>query len=115
MKKQWRCFFCDAVFTNREKAAEHFGVDLCEADVPACKLMQYQERFIQYVRGLEEEIRQYQDDNKPLQRAMWDLEATIHDKTIAAEQQGYDKAVAEMKRQGYCPEPKKHEFERSTE
>lgn len=109
MKKQWRCFFCDEVFTSRDKAAQHFGVfEACEADEPACKLMQHQERFIQYVRGLEEEIRLYQDDNQPLQRAIWDLEATIADKVRTAEEQGYAKAVNDMQKQGYCPEPQRH-------
>lgn len=109
MQKQWRCYFCDEVFRSKEKAADHFGVfEACEADMPACKLMQHQERFIQYVRGLEQEVRQYQDDNQPLQRAMWDLEATITDKVRMAEEQGYAKAVADMQKQGYCPEPQRH-------
>ncbi len=108
-KKQWRCFFCNDVFTDHGKAAEHFGVfEACEADEPACKLMQHQERFIQYVRGLEQEIRLYQDDNQPLQRAIWDLEATIADKIKTAEEKGYNKAVADMQSQGLCPEPAKH-------
>lgn len=107
--KTWRCFFCDDVFRSRESAARHFGkFDACEADEPACKLMTHQERFIEYVRGLEDEIRQYQDDNKPLQRAIWDLEATISDKIKHAEEQGYSKGVKDMMAQGWCPEPDKH-------
>lgn len=107
--KRWRCFFCDEVFRSHDKAAQHFGVfEACEADEPACKLMQHQERFIQYVRGLEEEIRLYQADNQPLQRAIWDLEATIADKVRIAEQRGYDKGVSDMKSQGLCPEPQRH-------
>lgn len=30
----WRCFHCDAVFTDAEKAAEHFGR---RDEAPACK------------------------------------------------------------------------------
>lgn len=106
----WRCFFCNEVFKHKDKAAQHFGVfEACEADVPACKLMQHQERFIEYVRGLEQEIRLYQDDNTPLQRAMWDLEATISTKVKEAEEKGYNKAVQDMTSQGYCPEPAKHQ------
>lgn len=35
--KEWRCFFCDELFVDREKAAEHFGSrsydpPLCLAD-----------------------------------------------------------------------------------
>ena len=110
MRKQWRCFFCDEVFTSRDKAAQHFGVfEACESDEPACKLMQHQERFMEYVRGLEQEIRLYQDDNTPLQKAMWDLSDTINSKVKKAEEKGYSKAVHDMMRQGYCVEPSKHD------
>lgn len=33
-KKEWRCFQCDEVFTEREKALLHFG--LMEAVPPRC-------------------------------------------------------------------------------
>lgn len=109
-RKQWRCYFCDEVFRSKEKAALHFGVfNACEADEPACKLMQHQERFIEYVRGLEEEIRQYQNENTPLQLAMFDLQDDMNRKIQKAEEVGYNKAVQDMKKQGYCPEPQKHE------
>lgn len=109
MKKQWRCYFCDEVFRSRDKAALHFGCfEACEVDEPACKLMQHQERFMEYVRGLEQEIRLYQDDNTPLQKAMWDLSDTMNSKVKEAEEKGYAKAVQDMMKQGYCVEPQKH-------
>ena|SRR5260221_14403103 len=109
-RKTWRCYFCDEVFFSREKAALHFGCfDACEADEPACKLMQHQERFLEYVRGLEEEIRQYQAENTPLQKAIWDLSYTIDTKVKEAEEKGYAKGVSDMMKQGYCVEPNKHQ------
>ena len=36
MKKKWRCFFCDEVFTTRKAAWAHFGDQNCETDPPAC-------------------------------------------------------------------------------
>jgi hypothetical protein len=37
MAKQWRCFFCDEVFTNSKDAYDHFGDEsVCGSDVPAC-------------------------------------------------------------------------------
>ena len=112
MRKQWRCFFCDEVFTNKEKAALHFGVfEACEVDEPACKLMQHQERFLEYVRGLEQEIRLYQDENAPLQKALWDVHHEIQTKVNEAEEKGYAKGVADMIKQGYCVEPNKHQCE----
>lgn len=109
MRKQWRCYFCDEVFTSKDKAALHFGVfEACEADEPACKLMQHQERFMEYVRGLEHQIRLYQDENTPLQKAIWDVENLMQVSVNEAEQKGYNKGVADMKNQGYCVEPQKH-------
>lgn len=107
--KEWRCFFCDEVFTTEKEAAEHFGCfDACEADTPACKLMQHQKQFIKYVRELENEVRQYQAENKPLQKAIWCLENEIYIKEKQAEERGYAKGVSDMKSQGYCVEPQKH-------
>ena len=34
--KQWRCFFCDEVFTSKSDARIHFGAEGCTSDVPAC-------------------------------------------------------------------------------
>lgn len=33
---EWRCFFCDEVFTERREAWLHFGEESCDSDVPAC-------------------------------------------------------------------------------
>ena len=53
-RKQWRCFFCDEVFTRAKDAAEHFGVDeACEADVPACKIAAHEGHLVKYIRKLE--------------------------------------------------------------
>lgn len=106
----WRCFFCDEVFKSREKAALHFGCfDSCEPDTTACKLLSHQEKILEYVRGLEDEIKQYQSENIPLLQAMWVLEADMATKVKEAENNGYAKGVADMKAQGYCVEPAKHD------
>lgn len=35
--KEWRCFYCDEVFTDERLAWEHFGDDnVCSCDVPGC-------------------------------------------------------------------------------
>lgn len=109
MKKQWRCFFCDEIFRSKEKAALHFGVSLCEADVPACKLFESQELVLKYIRECENEIRQYQDDNKPLQRAIWVIQEEKAQAIKEAEEKGYAKGVSDMHKQGYCVEPSKHD------
>ena len=107
--RTWCCFFCDEVFRSREKAALHFGCfDSCEPDTTACKLLPHQEKVLEYIRGLEDEIRQYQYENAPMLQAMWTLEADMRVKIKEAEEKGYTKGVADMQSQGYCVEPAKH-------
>lgn len=108
-RKQWRCFFCDDVFRSAKAAALHFGAfDSCEPDVTACKLMAHQEQVLEYIRGLEDEIRLYQAENHPMLKAMFTLEADHRQALIRAEEAGYNKGVQDMKAQGYCTEPQKH-------
>ena len=108
-RKQWRCFFCDDVFTSHKAAALHFGAfDSCEPDTTACKLMAHQEHVLEYIRGLEDEIRLYQAENHPMLKAMFTLEADHRQALIRAEESGYNKGVQDMKAQGFCTEPAKH-------
>ena len=110
-RKQWRCFFCDDVFTSRREAALHFGAfDSCEPDVTACKLMSHQQNVLEYIRGLEEEIRLYQAENHPTLKAMYAVEDEMRRAVIRAEESGYNKGVQDMKVQGFCAEPQKHDL-----
>jgi hypothetical protein len=107
--KEWRCFFCDDVFTDREAAALHFGCfDSCEPDVTACKLMAHQQHVLEYIRGLEEEVRLYQAENYPAIKAMYALEDDMRRAVKAAEEKGYARGVDDMRKQGFCVEPGKH-------
>lgn len=109
-RKQWRCFFCDELFTDRREAAQHFGVfDACEADQVACKLMAHQKHVIDYIRKLEREVRQYMAENIPVVRAMYAVEFLSDQKAKDAEERGYNKGVHDMMARGMCPEPQKHE------
>lgn len=106
----WRCFFCNELFRSKEKAALHFGCfDSCEPDTTACKLLPHQEKVLEYIRGLEEEIRLYQSENAPMLQAMYALEADMRTKIKEAEEKGYAKGVSDMQKQGYCVEPAKHD------
>jgi len=107
--REWRCFFCDDVFTTREVAALHFGsFDSCEPDVTACKLMAHQQHVLEYIRSLEDEIGHYQAENHPTIKAMYALEDEMRRAVAKAEEAGYARGVADMKKQGYCVEPAKH-------
>ncbi len=109
-RKQWRCFFCDEVFTRRADAAEHFGVDdSCEADVPACKIAAHEGHLVKYIRKLESELRRYVREDSDIARSIMTLEADQGDKLRRAEEDGYAKGVRDMRAQGLCPEPALHE------
>lgn len=96
-KKQWRCFFCDEVFTRLKDAAEHFGRDdACEADVPACKLSAAHGHLVHYIRKLEDELRRYQTEDSDVMRAMYSLEADHRQALIRAEEAGYNKGVRDV-------------------
>jgi hypothetical protein len=100
VRKRWRCFFCDEVFTSSKAAALHFGTfDSCEPDTTACKLMSHQQHVLEYIRGLEEEIRQYQDENHPTIKALYALEDDMRRAVVRAEEEGYNKGVRDMTRE----------------
>lgn len=107
--KQWRCFFCDVVFTRREDAAEHFGSDdACEADIPACKIAAHEGHLITYIRRLEKELRRHMSDDSDVQRSIMALESGQAAALRTAADAGYARGVADMKAQGLCPEPSRH-------
>lgn len=115
MKKQWRCFFCDEVFTSKDKAAQHFGAfDACEADEVACKLLPYQEKVLKYIRDLETHVRELQSqvhkDSHPLLASIYDIQHEMASRERIAEERRFAKGVADMKKQGLCVEPAKHEL-----
>lgn len=108
--REWRCFFCDDVFTTQEAAALHFGgFDSCEPDTTACKLMSHQQHVLEYIRGLEDEISLYQAENHPTIKAVFAVEAEMRRAVTKAEEAGYARGVADMRKQGFCVEPAKHQ------
>lgn len=105
-RKQWRCFFCDEVFTSRRWAAEHFGAQ--QGETVACKLSSHEGHILAALRKAEDELARYRADDGDLMRSIYALEA---DKNVAvrqAEERGYAKGIEEMKAQGFCVEPEKH-------
>jgi hypothetical protein len=100
MRKQWRCFHCDEVFTSRPFAAEHFGAD----GTPACKITSYQGHLVTYIRQLEDRIAQYQAEDSHVMRAIQALEAEHQQALRREEEKGYERGVRDMKALGYRTE-----------
>jgi len=94
MRKQWRCFHCDEVFTNPNCAAVHFGLG---DGLPACKLAAHTLHLVRYVRELEERLSRYQAEDSDVMRSIYTLEADHRQALIRAEEDGYNKGVRDMR------------------
>jgi hypothetical protein len=104
MRKHWRCFFCDEVFTRFKDAAEHFGVDdACEADVPACKIAAHEGHLVRYIRKLEHELRRHMTEDSDVMRAIMTLEAEHRQALIRAEEAGFEKGMRDGRALEHTP------------
>jgi len=72
MKKQWRCFHCDEVFTNVNCAAVHFGLG---TGLPACKIAAHEGHLVKYIRNLESQLARYRAEDSDVMRSIMTLEA----------------------------------------
>lgn len=106
----WRCFFCDEVFTTRGLAAEHFGTEVgCDYPVTACQIKAHEGHLVTYIRKLETELGVWNSESHQIQQAIVTLEGEVASRVRRAEDDGYARGVADMKKQGFCVEPQKHE------
>ncbi len=96
MRKQWRCFHCNEVFTNERCAAEHFGAR--EDDISAaCKIRAYEGHLITYIRKLEDRLGRYQVEDSDIMRSIMTMEADHRQALIRAEEEGYAKGIRDMR------------------
>lgn len=106
----WRCFFCDGVFRSRAAAAEHFGTEVgCEYPLPACQIKAHEGHLVTYIRKLEAELGIWNSESHDIQKAIVTLEGEVADQVRRAEEAGYARGVADMRKQGFCVEPQRHE------
>lgn len=90
MRKQWRCFHCDVVFTNPSCAAVHFGSD--EAATCAC-VLPHEQHLVEHIRDLEAQLDRYRAEDSSVMRSIYTLEADHRQALIRAEEDGYNKGV----------------------
>lgn len=94
MRKQWRCFHCDEVFTSRREATIHFGAD--EDSEALCVIKSSDRHLGVYIRDMEQQLDQYRAEDSHVLRAMASLEADHRQAMIRAEEDGYNKGVRDM-------------------
>lgn len=98
MRKTWRCFFCDAVFTRRIDAAEHFGAS--EMATPACQIKGHEHGLVGVIRKQEEELQRYRAEDSDLIRVVETLKSEHAAELRTAEETGFARGVEDMKRHG---------------
>lgn len=96
----WRCFHCNATFANnaagRQGAKRHFGgVD----DTPVCKIEEWHYPIAEYVRQLNNELASYRAEDSLIIRAMAGMKMKHEQDIRDAEEAGYAKATADIKKQ----------------
>ena len=62
LEQSWRCFRCGEIFTDRDKAAEHFSGDFCEDEEPWCQFVKRMEAAEKRVEELERQIASYEKE-----------------------------------------------------
>jgi hypothetical protein len=99
----WRCFHCNDVFTDRDEAEAHFGID--EMALPACKLSALEGGLVKMLRDQEEELRRFRMDDTASCREFYALGAEHVRQMRREEEKGYasgvkdgtDQAMASLK------------------
>ena len=90
LRGSWRCFHCDAVFTDRDSAAEHFGVD--ETRQPACQI------DIAEYRRMEAINARHVDEDTDLHRTIYAMQTKHIDELRRAEESGYAKGLKDYQK-----------------
>lgn len=91
MRRRWRCFHCDEVFTRMEDAAQHFGRDL--RSLTACQIKGHENLLIKKIREQEELLSSYMNEDGAILRAMQAQQAEHAQALIRAEELGYNRGV----------------------
>lgn len=83
----WRCFHCDEVFITKDAAQEHFGLDMLCAPGCCINLAEY--------RRMEEVHQQHLSETDEASKTFHAMRSDHHRALIKAEQDGYDKGLAD--------------------
>lgn len=94
MKRRWRCFHCDEVFTREQDAAEHFGAD--QFAEPACQIKGHENLLVRKIREQETLILSYLHEDATVLRAMEAMQSDHAQALRKAEEDGYNRGVLDM-------------------
>lgn len=102
-RRQWRCFYCDEVFTTEGAAADHFGNNM-HATQPGCLIdykVQVEEGgkpqrgrgLLMALRKAELEMDAYRQEDTDLHRALYAKDCERNRAVMRAEEQGYARGL----------------------
>ena len=102
----WTCFHCGETFLAPVLARGHFGGDI-DAE-PACRIARSDRKLVGTIRYLEDQIREleaelanYRDEDGPKDREMMRLRGEHVEALTRAEEIGFARGVADMRRHGW--------------
>ena len=96
----WTCFHCGETFTTTGAARDHFGFD--PSSEPGCRIKAGAERgLLMALRKAEQELAAYRNDDTSLTRYWAGVQSRHADALRDAEQLGFDRGVAEMRKHGW--------------
>lgn len=87
----WRCFHCDEVFTDADKAREHFGGE--RDDEPACRLNETEGGTLKLYCDALAQVRSYQDETDLTSKYFYEMGCTHHQALIREEEKGYARGL----------------------
>lgn len=88
---EWRCFHCGDVFTEREDAAHHFGLDTL--DEPGCKLNELEGGILALYREAQVELAKYREEDNAAFREFYSLGADHSTALRREEEKGYERGL----------------------
>lgn len=91
---KWRCFHCDAVFSEHQErwAREHFGRS--EGETPVCQMrVPGESHLITALRRAQDELASYRSEDTELMRAIESMEADYREKMLREEEKGYARGL----------------------
>jgi hypothetical protein len=93
-RKRWRCFHCDAVFTNQRDASEHFGGH--QGELAGCQIKGHENALLRIIRDQQLELSVLRAEDGQFIRAMMSMQVDHAQAVRKAEEAGYDKGVRDM-------------------
>lgn len=92
--REWRCYFCDEVFTDTSDAANHFGhMEDGVSESTACKLTKDEKGIVGLLREAWAELRAYREEDTKMIREVYALGADHSRNAQAEEEKGYARGM----------------------